>query len=158
MEKAILAAGCFWGVEVAFRKVKGVVSTSVGYSGGTVEEPSYEEVCMGRTGHAEVVEVEFDPAKVTFRELLEVFWNSHDPTTVNRQGPDVGTQYRSAIFFLDEAQRETAAASLEEAEKSGRFHGRIVTEITQASTYYPAEEYHQQYIEKQQKKVFGMFR
>jgi peptide-methionine (S)-S-oxide reductase len=157
MEKAIFAAGCFWGVEEAFRKVKGVQSTTVGYSGGTTENPSYEQVCTGRTGHAEAVEVVFDPAQVGYDDLLEVFWSSHDPTTLNRQGPDVGTQYRSAVFFLDEPQQAAARASKERQDASGRFHARIVTEITPAPEFYPAEDYHQQYFEKRSKKVFGLF-
>ncbi len=156
-EKAIFAAGCFWGVEAAFRKVKGVKSTSVGYSGGNTENPAYEEVCSGRTGHAEVVEIDFDPAAVSYRELLEVFWNIHDPTTLNRQGPDIGTQYRSAVFFLDEAQKAAAEASKEELDQSGRLHARAVTEISPASAYFLAEDYHQQYFEKHSKKVFGLF-
>ena len=157
MEKAIFGAGCFWGVEAAFRKVSGVVATSVGYSGGTTEEPTYEEVCSGRTGHAEVVEVCFDPDKVTYQELLDVFWSSHDPTTLNRQGPDIGTQYRSAIFFLDETQGEAARASRDQLDQSGRLHARIVTEITPAPAFYIAEDYHQQYFDKRAKKVFGLF-
>ena len=157
MENAIFAAGCFWGVESAFGKVRGVKSTSVGYSGGKTENPTYEEVCSGRTGHAEVVEIVFDPAQVSYRELLEVFWSIHDPTTLNRQGPDIGTQYRSAVFFLDEAQKAAAEASKEELDQSGRFHARVVTEIASASGYYPAEDYHQQYFEKHSKKVFGLF-
>lgn len=146
MRKAIFGAGCFWGVEAAFRKIKGVVSTSVGYSGGTSENPSYEDVCTGRTGHAEVVEVAYDSARVSYDELLETFWNIHDPTTLNRQGPDIGTQYRSAIFFLGEEQEAAAKASREKQALSGR--GDIVTEIALAGEYYKAEAYHQQYLEK----------
>jgi peptide-methionine (S)-S-oxide reductase len=147
-EKATFAAGCFWGVEAAFRQVPGVVDAVSGYSGGTKDEPTYEDVCTGRTGHAESVEVEFDPAKVSYGQLLDVFWENHDPTTLNRQGPDVGTQYRSAVFFHDEAQRREAEASKARLEKSGRFHRPIVTEIAPAQTFWRAEEYHQRYLEK----------
>jgi peptide-methionine (S)-S-oxide reductase len=135
-------------VEAAFRQVPGVVSTAVGYSGGALPNPTYEQVCTDRTGHAEVVEVEFDPGRVSYDELLRVFWENHDPTQKNRQGPDVGTQYRSAIFFHSPEQRETARRSKEQLEKSGRFSRSIVTEITPASTFYRAEEYHQRYLEK----------
>jgi peptide-methionine (S)-S-oxide reductase len=148
MEKATFGAGCFWGVEEAFRKMPGVVSTAVGYSGGTFENPTYRDVCTGRTGHAEVVQVDYDPSKVTFEELLAVFWAVHDPTTLNRQGPDVGTQYRSAIFFHSPAQQAAATASKEKLQSSDRVKRPIVTEIAPASTFYPAEEYHQQYIAK----------
>ncbi len=148
MEKATFGAGCFWGVEAAFRQVQGVLSTSVGYSGGTTVNPTYRDVCTGRTGHAEVVEVIYDPEKVTYEDLLEVFWGNHNPTTPNRQGPDVGTQYRSAIFFHTPAQEAAARASKARLEQSGRFRRPVVTEITPASPYYRAEEYHQQYLEK----------
>ena len=148
MEKATFAAGCFWGVEAAFRQVKGVVSTSVGYTGGSFDDPTYEDVCSGRTGHAETVEVEYDPSKVSYEELLTVFWDSHDPTTLNRQGPDVGTQYRSAIFFHTPEQGSAAIASKEKLQRSGRYKKPIVTEITPASQFYRAEDYHQQYFEK----------
>lgn len=148
MEKATFGAGCFWGVEAAFRKVRGVGSTAVGYSGGHTDDPSYREVCSGRTGHAEVVEIEFDPAAVSYGELLEVLWRIHDPTTLNRQGPDVGTQYRSAIFFHTPAQEAAAASSKEALEASGWLGGPVVTEITPAPAFYRAEEYHQQYFEK----------
>ena len=147
-EKATFAAGCFWGVESAFRQVPGVIDAVSGYSGGTRDEPTYEDVCTGRTGHAESVEVEFDPAKVSYGQLLDVFWENHDPTTLNRQGPDVGTQYRSAVFFHDEAQRKEAEASKERLEKSGRYRRPIVTEIAPAQTFWRAEEYHQRYLEK----------
>ena len=147
-EKATFAAGCFWGVESAFRQVPGVIDAVSGYSGGTKEEPTYEDVCTGATGHAESVEVEFDPAKVSYGQLLDVFWENHDPTTRNRQGPDVGTQYRSAVFFHDEAQRKEAEASKERLEKSGRYRRPIVTEIAPAQTFWRAEEYHQRYLEK----------
>jgi peptide-methionine (S)-S-oxide reductase len=148
MTKALFGAGCFWGVEAAFRQVEGVLATAVGYSGGRKENPSYEDVCSGRTGHAEVVEVEYDPSKVSYDKLLDVFWENHDPTTLNRQGPDVGEQYRSAIFFLDPEQETTARASRERLGKSGRYKRPIVTEITPASKFYRAEEYHQRYLEK----------
>jgi len=146
MEKATFAAGCFWGVEAAFRQVKGVLSTAVGYSGGHFPDPTYKDVCSGKTGHAEVVEVEFDPAQVSYGDLLNVFWTNHDPTTLNRQGPDVGAQYRSAIYFHSPEQESTARESIETAQK--RYSKRIVTEITPASTFYRAEDYHQQYLEK----------
>jgi peptide-methionine (S)-S-oxide reductase len=148
MAKASFAAGCFWGVEAAFRQVEGVLETAVGYSGGRTENPTYESVCSGRTGHAETVEVEYDPAKLKFDQLLDVFWENHDPTTLNRQGPDVGEQYRSAIFFQTPEQEEAAIASKESREKSGRYKRPIVTEINPASTFYRAEEYHQRYLEK----------
>jgi len=148
MKKATFGAGCFWGVETAFRRVPGVVDAAVGYLGGTFESPTYHDVCTGRTGHAEVVEVDYDPEKVGYDGLLDVFWASHDPTTLNRQGPDVGTQYRSAIFTHDDEQAAAAIASRDRAQASGRFRRPIVTEITPASTFYRAEEYHQRYLEK----------
>ena len=149
LEKATFGAGCFWGVEVAFRKVPGVGDATAGYLGGTVANPTYKDVCTGRTGHAEVVEVTYDPARVSYDDLLNVFWTSHDPTTLNRQGPDRGTQYRSAIFYHHDAQKATAEASKQRWNASGRFSGPIVTEITPASAFYRAEEYHQRYLEKQ---------
>lgn len=145
---AIFGAGCFWGVEAAYRLIPGVLSTRVGYLGGTMENPTYQDVCSGRTGHAEVVEVTYDPARVTYDDLLTVFWENHDPTTLNRQGPDIGEQYRSAIFYQDEEQKATAEASKEERDRSGKYRRPIVTEITPASMFYPAEDYHQQYLEK----------
>jgi peptide-methionine (S)-S-oxide reductase len=148
MAKALFGAGCFWGVEAAFRQVEGVLATAVGYSGGRKENPTYEDVCSGRTGHAEVVEVEYDPSKVSYEKLLDVFWENHDPTTLNRQGPDVGEQYRSAIFFQAPEQEAAARASKERLEKSGRYKRPIVTKIEPASTFYRAEEYHQRYLEK----------
>jgi peptide-methionine (S)-S-oxide reductase len=149
LEKATFGAGCFWGVEVAFRKVPGVIDATAGYLGGTVANPTYKDVCTGRTGHAEVVEVTYDPATVGYDDLLNVFWTSHDPTTLNRQGPDHGTQYRSAIFYHSEAQKGAALASKARWSASGKFSRPIVTEITPASTFYRAEEYHQRYLEKQ---------
>jgi len=146
---AIFAAGCFWGVEAAFREIPGVTRTTVGYTGGTVENPSYRQVCSGRTGHAEAVQVDFDPAKVTYEQLLDVFWASHDPTTMNRQGWDIGTQYRSAIFFLDAAQQAAATTSLEA--RQGQRRKPIVTAVTPARSFYAAEDYHQQYLEKRGK-------
>lgn len=147
-EKATFAAGCFWGVEAAFRRVKGVTSTMVGYTGGHLKNPSYEDVCSGTTGHAEAVQVEFDPSQLSYDELLGVFWDNHDSTTLNRQGPDFGEQYRSAIFFHDAAQQQKAQASKAALERSGRFKRPIVTEITPATEFYRAEEYHQQYFAK----------
>ncbi|MBW3579477.1 MAG: peptide-methionine (S)-S-oxide reductase MsrA [Actinobacteria bacterium] len=147
-EKATFGAGCFWGIEAAFRQVPGVVSTAVGYMGGATEEPSYRQVCSGRTGHAEVVQVEYDPERLSYDEVLAVFWDNHDPTTLNRQGPDMGTQYRSAVFFHDEAQAAAARRSIEQLEATRRFRRPIVTEVTPASTFWLAEDYHQQYLEK----------
>lgn len=147
-ELATFGAGCFWGVEVAFRNVKGVKEALVGYLGGTLENPTYKDVCSGRTGHAEVVQVEYDPAEVTYEKLLDVFWENHNPTTLNRQGPDVGTQYRSAIFYHTDEQKRVAEESMAEQSRSGRFPRPIVTEITPASTFYKAEDYHQRYLEK----------
>jgi peptide-methionine (S)-S-oxide reductase len=148
MQKAIFGAGCFWGVEAAFRQIPGVKATTVGYSGGTKENPTYKEVCTGRTGHAEVCEVDFDPAEVSYEQLLNAFWQMHDPTTSNRQGPDIGTQYRSAIYYTTPEQQKIAIAAKEAADKSGKFKHPIVTEITAAGAYWPAEEYHQRYFEK----------
>ncbi|MEO5573206.1 MAG: peptide-methionine (S)-S-oxide reductase MsrA [Gammaproteobacteria bacterium] len=148
MQKATFGAGCFWGVEAAFRKITGVRSTSVGYLGGTYKSPTYQDVCTGRTGHAEVVQVEYDPAQVAYDDLLNVFWDNHNPTTLNRQGPDIGTQYRSAIFFHNAEQQATAIASKEKLQNSGKYRNPIVTEITPASDFYAAEDYHQQYLEK----------
>lgn len=148
MAKATFGAGCFWGVEAAFRQIKGVKSTAVGYLGGSFENPTYQDVCSGKTGHAEVVEVEYDPTQVSYEDLLNVFWENHDPTTLNRQGPDIGTQYRSAIFYHTPEQEAAAQASKEKLQSQGRYKRPIVTEITPASTFYRAEEYHQQYLEK----------
>jgi len=147
-EKATFGAGCFWGVEEAFRNVKGVLSTSVGYAGGTQQNPTYQDVCTDKTGHAEVVEVEFDPSQVSYDELLDLFWSNHNPTTPNRQGPDVGTQYRSVIFYHSPEQQASANASKEKLEKSGRFNRPIVTHVEPAPTFWRAEEYHQHYLQK----------
>jgi len=147
--KATFGAGCFWHVEALFRQVKGVQSTTVGYLGGSLKDPTYEDVCSGQTGHAEVVQVEYDQNVVSYDDLLTVFWNNHDPTTLNRQGPDVGDQYRSAIFFHDAEQEATAKISKEKLQSSDKFKSRkIVTEIVPASSFYKAEDYHQQYFEK----------
>lgn len=148
MEKATFAAGCFWGVEDAFRQVKGVRDAAAGYTGGAKESPTYEDVCSDTTGHAEAVQVEFDPSQVSYEDLLSVFWKIHDPTTPNRQGPDVGSQYRSAIFVHGPEQEAAARASKARQEQSGRFRRPIVTEITPASRFWRAEEYHQRYNEK----------
>lgn len=148
MSEATFAAGCFWGVEAAFRQVQGVLETAVGYSGGHYDNPSYKDVCTGKTGHAEVVRVKFDPERVSYDELLDVFWSEHNPTTKNRQGWDVGTQYRSAIFYHDDEQKAMATESRDRLEASGKYRKPIVTEITQVSEFYPAEEYHQRYLEK----------
>jgi len=147
-ETAYFAAGCFWGVEAAFRKVPGVVDTAVGYMGGMTEDPTYEEVCTGATGHAETVAVVFDPLVVSYASLQEVFWDIHDPTTGDRQGPDVGTQYRSAIFTASPEQRSEALASLERRQRSGWYGRPITTVISPAGPFYRAEEYHQRYLEK----------
>jgi len=148
MEKATFAAGCFWGVELAFQRIPGVKSTRVGYTGGTADQPTYEMVCTGRTGHAEAVLVEFDPKAVTYDTLLEVFWHKHDPTQLNRQGPDVGTQYRSAIFYHNEGQKEAAVRSRDALAQSGRFSRPVATGIVPAAAFFDAEEYHQRYLEK----------
>jgi peptide-methionine (S)-S-oxide reductase len=148
MKKATFGAGCFWGVEEAFRRTPGVVKTAVGYAGGSLQNPTYEDVCSDATGHAEVVEVEYDPETISYDQLLDVFWSSHDPTTLNRQGPDVGTQYRSAVFYHDDEQKAQAEASRARLAASGRLRRPIVTEITPASPFWRAEEYHQQYLAK----------
>lgn len=147
-ELATFGAGCFWGVEVTFRNTPGVKDAIVGYLGGTMANPTYKDVCTGRTGHAEVVQVKYDPAEVTYDKLLDVFWENHDPTTLNRQGPDVGTQYRSAVFYHSPEQKRLAEESKASLEASGRFRRPVVTEITPASTFYLAEDYHQRYLEK----------
>ena len=148
LKEAAFAAGCFWGVEAKFRKVEGVVETEVGYMGGNKEEPTYKEVCTGKTGHAETVHLLYDPSVVSYQELLVVFWGAHNPTTLNRQGPDVGTQYRSVIFYYSPEQREAAESSRSEMESSRRFRRKIVTEIVPATEFWRAEEYHQRYFEK----------
>lgn len=147
-EIATFGAGCFWGVEAGFRRVPGVVDAAVGYSGGHTVNPTYKDVCTDETGHAEVVQVTFDPAKVSYEQLLDVFWQMHDPTQVNRQGPDFGAQYRTAIFFHSPEQEATAKKSKAALDASGKFRRPIATEITPASTFYRAEEYHQKYLEK----------
>jgi len=152
MERATFAAGCFWGVEAAFSKVEGVISTKVGYTGGTLKEPTYSDVSTGLTGHAESIEIFFDGSVITYEELLEVFWNTHDPTTKDRQGPDHGSQYRSTIFYHSDAQRKAALRSREQQESSGKYASSIETEIVEASEFYPAEDYHQKYFQKLQFK------
>ncbi len=148
MAKATFAAGCFWGVEATFRQLPGVISTRVGYTGGQTDSPTYQDVCTDRTGHAEAVEVEYDPAKLPYDKLLDVFWENHDPTQLNRQGPDHGTQYRSGIFFHSPEQETAAKASKEKLEKAKKYSRPIVTQIVPAVTFFPAEDYHQQYLEK----------
>jgi peptide-methionine (S)-S-oxide reductase len=147
-EKATFGAGCFWGVEETLRNLKGVVNTTVGYAGGTKENPTYEDVCTDETGHAEVVEVEFDPTQISYEQLLEVFWSNHNPTTLNRQGPDVGAQYRSVIFYHSPAQKAAAEASKQEVDRSGRFKRPVVTAVEPAPKFWRAEEYHQRYLQK----------
>jgi peptide-methionine (S)-S-oxide reductase len=147
-QKATFAAGCFWGVEAAFRRVKGVVSTSVGFMGGMVENPSYRDICTGETGHAEVVHIVYDPSAVSYEDLLTVFWECHDPTSRNRQGPDIGTQYRSVVFYHTPEQKALAEASKDRLQGFGLYEENIVTEITPAAQFYHAEDYHQQYLEK----------
>lgn len=153
--QAMFGAGCFWGVEETFRGVDGVVSTAVGYSGGSTLNPTYQDVCSDETGHAEVVLVDYDAERVSFEKLLDVFWASHDPTTLNRQGPDFGSQYRSAIFYFSDDQREAAIASKAREQASGRFRRPIVTEISPAQPFYRAEEYHQKYLAKRGRSSCG---
>jgi peptide-methionine (S)-S-oxide reductase len=159
MALATFGAGCFWGVEEEFRKIKGVKSTAVGYAGGTTESPTYEQVCSHSTGHAEVVQVEYDPAEVSYEKLLEVFFAAHDPTQLNRQGPDVGDQYRTVIFYHTPEQEKAARAAKQKEDKSGRHRRPVVTEIQPAPNFWRAEEYHQQYIEKRGRGhgLFGLF-
>lgn len=147
-EKATFAAGCFWGVEATFRQMPGVWKTSVGYIGGHKDNPTYSEVCSDATGHAEAVEVEYDPSQVKYEDLLAIFWENHNPTTLNRQGPDVGSQYRSGVFYHDDRQKQLVETSKQELAQSGKWSKPIVTEIVPAKTFYPAEDYHQQYLEK----------
>ncbi|MDI9609448.1 MAG: peptide-methionine (S)-S-oxide reductase MsrA [Candidatus Verstraetearchaeota archaeon] len=148
IEVATFGMGCFWGAEHVFSKVDGVLSTAVGYMGGDYENPTYKDVCTGKTGHAEVVQVLYDPDRVSYEQLLKVFWENHDPTTLDRQGPDVGSQYRSVIFYHTPAQREAALKMKEQFDRSGRFKRPVVTEISPASKFYRAEEYHQKYFER----------
>jgi peptide-methionine (S)-S-oxide reductase len=155
MAIATFGAGCFWGVEAAFRKIQGVSGTAVGYAGGTVGEPTYEQVCSGTTGHAEVVRLEFDPRRVNFEQLLEVLFEIHDPTQLNRQGPDVGTQYRSAVFFHDAEQETAAREAKARIQASGNLPGPVVTEVTAAGDFWPAEDYHQRYFEKNRGRRWG---
>jgi len=151
MEKATFGAGCFWGIEEKFRKINGVISTRVGYSGGTMKSPTYNDVCSSETGHAEVVEIVYEPSIVSYEELLNIFWNIHDPTSLNRQGWDIGTQYRSVIFYHNEEQKKTALLAKQKLENAGAYKKPIVTEIKPVSDFFIAEEYHQRYIEKNQK-------
>ena len=152
-ETATFAAGCFWGVEETFRKTKGVISTMAGYTGGKMRNPTYKDVCSDETGHAEAVQIEFDPKKVSYEKLLDIFWQNHDPTQLNRQGPDIGSQYRSAIFYQNEKQRKAAMKSKEMLEKSKKYSKPIATEILPAADFYRAEEYHQRYLEKKGLKI-----
>ena len=145
---AVFGAGCFWGVESAFRADEGVLDVAVGYAGGTVPKPNYRTVCGGKTGHAEVVQVEYDPVRISFEHLLEIFWQIHDPTTLNRQGPDVGTQYRSIVFYFDENERKAAEESKRRLDESGKLGRPVVTQIVPAAEFYRAEEYHQRYYER----------
>jgi len=148
LEMATFAAGCFWGVEEVFTKTKGVKSTRVGYIGGNLQNPTYEDVCTDRTGHAEALQVKYDPKEISYEELLDLFWSIHDPTTKNRQGPDIGSQYRSTIFYHTPEQERIAKKSKQELDDSNKFQNKIVTEIVPASTFYPAEDYHQKYYQK----------
>lgn len=148
MEQAMFGAGCFWGVEATFRELRGVHDVEVGYSGGNMDDPGYDDVCTGKTGHAEVVRIDYDPSEISYEALLETFWKCHNPTTLNRQGPDIGTQYRSAIFYFDDSQRRAAHRSKDALEDSGAFRNPIVTEIVAAKPFYRAEEHHQRYLEK----------
>lgn len=149
MQLATFGAGCFWGVEAVFQKIQGVLKTTVGYMGGGIVDPTYEQVCSGKTGHAEVIQIEFDPKQVSYEVLLDIFWKLHDPTQYHRQGPDIGSQYRSVIFYHDDIQKNLAEQAKIEQQK--RYDKKVVTEITPALTFYPAEEYHQKYLEKQGK-------
>lgn len=157
MAKATFAAGCFWGVQEAFDQIEGVTATAVGYTGGKTANPSYEQVCTDTTGHAEAVEIEYDPGKVSYEKLLDTFWAVHDPTQLNRQGPDVGTQYRTAIFVHDAEQEKAARAAIERLQKSGKFRRPVVTEVVPAQTFWRAEEYHQKYFAKAGRRRHGLF-
>ncbi len=148
MNIATFSAGCFWGVEARFRQIPGVIDTRVGYTGGTTPNPDYKLVCTGQTGHAEAIEIQFDPNVISYRQLLEAFWEMHNPTTLNRQGPELGTQYRSAVFFHDSEQQQEAETLKEELDQSGRFSAPVMTEISPAGVFYEAEDYHQCYLEK----------
>ena len=156
-QKAIFAAGCFWGVEANFRKVDGVISTRVGYIGGEFSNPTYKDVCSHKTGHAEAIKIRFDPSKVSYHDLLNIFWSTHDPITLNRQGPDVGTQYRSVIFYLNSEQKKIALKSKAKQKEAKRFDRPIVTQIVPVSDFWEAEEYHQQYVEKRDKRLISNF-
>ena len=156
LKKASFAAGCFWGVEAAFIQLKGVVDTRVGYMGGNFENPKYADVCSGKTGHVESVEVTYDSSLISYNELLDVFWEVHDPTTPNRQGPDIGEQYRSVIFYHNEEQKKLANVSKKKVQGSGRYRDDIVTEIVPASKFWTAEEYHQRYLEKRGRRFCGL--
>ncbi|MDD5492600.1 MAG: peptide-methionine (S)-S-oxide reductase MsrA [bacterium] len=147
-EKATFAAGCFWGVEETFRSTKGVLSTTVGYTGGQLQKPTYEDVCSDKTGHAEAVLIEYDPVVISYEELLDIFWKIHDPTQVNKQGPDLGSQYRSVIYFHSPGQEKAALLSREKLQRSGRYKSKIATVIAPAAQFWPAEEYHQKYLHK----------
>ncbi|MDT8420862.1 MAG: peptide-methionine (S)-S-oxide reductase MsrA [Desulfuromonadales bacterium] len=148
MQQATFAGGCFWGIEEAFRKLEGVTSTAAGYMGGTTEDPTYEQVCSGETGHAEVVQLTFDPNRISYRQLLDAFWGMHNPTSLNYQGPDIGTQYRTVIFYHSEAQRQQAEQAKAELDASGRFLSPVVTEIVPAEIFWRAEDYHQCYLSR----------
>ena len=154
---ATLGGGCFWCVEAVFQRIEGVLSVKPGYAGGDIKNPTYKQICTGNTGHAEVAKIEFDPEKITYSQILNVFWQSHDPTTLNRQGNDVGTQYRSVIFFHDESQREIAEKSKIDANKSGYWDNKIVTEITLLNNYYDAEDYHDNYYNKNPNQPYCLF-
>jgi peptide-methionine (S)-S-oxide reductase len=157
LETATLAGGCFWCTEAIFKRLKGVVSVLPGYSGGTMENPSYEQVCSGMTGHAEVTQIEFDPKVISFEKILDVFWHTHDPTTLNRQGNDIGTQYRSAVFYHSEAQKEVAEKLKKEIEKEGEHKNPIVTEITPFVAFYAAEDYHKNYFDRKKDAPYCNF-
>ena len=156
-EIATLGGGCFWCVEAVFQRVEGVISVKPGYAGGNVKNPTYKQICTGNTGHAEVAKIEFDPSKITYSQILNVFWQSHDPTTLNRQGNDVGTQYRSVIFFHNESQKEIAKKSKVDADKSGYWDNEIVTEVTLLNNYYDAEDYHDNYYNNNPNQPYCLF-